>query len=169
MRAVYPGSFNPPTVGHVAIVEAALSAHHLTQLDVVVSRRALAKDVVDHPTLDERVDVIETSFSHLAVVSVLVTELQLIADIAEPYDMVIMGADKWAQINDVGFYDSLEHQAECLQRLPQLAIASRGDQHVPPNARLVVPEPIDEVSSTGARGGNVLWMTPAAQASQYWH
>ena len=169
MRAVYPGSFNPPTIGHLAIVEAALSAHPLTQLDLVVSRRALAKDVIDHPTLEERVDVIKASISHLAVVTVQVTDLQLIADIAESYDMVIMGADKWVQINDLAFYDSPEHQIECLQRLPQLAIASRGDQDVPADARLVVPEPIDEVSSTGARGGNVLWMTSAAQASHYWH
>ena len=36
-RGVYPGSFNPPTVGHVAIVEAAIRLHDLDRIDLVVS------------------------------------------------------------------------------------------------------------------------------------
>lgn len=169
MRAVYPGSFNPPTIGHVAIVEAALGSHALSQIDLMISRRALAKDVVDHPSLDHRVDVVRASFSHLPEVDVRTTDLQLIADIAESYDLVIMGADKWAQINDITFYDSSDHRANCLQRLPKLAIASRGDQPVPPDARLIVPDHIAPVSSTAARGGHLPWMTKAAQAAGYWH
>ena len=34
----------------------------------------------------------------------LVTDLQLVSDIAEPYDVVIVGADKWAQLHDPVFY-----------------------------------------------------------------
>ena len=34
----------------------------------------------------------------------LETRKQLIADIAEGYDLVILGADKWAQLHDQSFY-----------------------------------------------------------------
>ena len=34
---------------------------------------------------------------------VLTTEKQLIVDIAQGYDIVIMGADKWHQVNDAAY------------------------------------------------------------------
>ena len=163
MRGVYPGSFNPPTVGHLAIIEAAIEQHALASLDLVVSRRALVKGIVDRPTLADRVAVLRESVSHFDIVRVVVTDLQLIADIAEGYDVVVMGADKWHQVNDVDFSESPRHRRECLARLPRLSIAARGDDPVPDEARLNLPDHIGEVSSSGARSGTLEWMTPAAR------
>lgn len=168
MRGVYPGTFNPPTIGHLAICEAAIDRHDLVGLDLVVSRRPLAKDNAERPTLDERISVIQASVAHLDVVRVVVTELRLIADIAAGYDVVVMGADKWRQINDPVFYDSETHRDEAIGSLPTLAVATRGGDPVPTEHRLVVPDHIDQVSSTAARTGRTEWMTAEAVASGHW-
>ena len=168
MRGVYPGTFNPPTIGHLAICEAAIDHHDLVGLDLVVSRRPLAKDSVERPSLDQRIEVIEASVAHLDVVRVVVTELRLIADIAAGYDVVVMGADKWHQINDPVFYDSESHRDQAIDGLPTLAVATRGRDPVPTEHRLVVPDHIDDVSSTAARTGRTEWMTAEAIASGHW-
>jgi cytidyltransferase-like protein len=163
MRGVYPGSFNPPTIGHVEIMRAAIEHFSLGSLDLVVSARALGKENVETPSMEDRVEVLRSSVAHLEVVEVVITDLQLIADIAEGYDVVVMGADKWSQVNDPGFYESAEHLLRSLRRLPRLAIAARGDVEVPEHARLPISEEIDHVSSTGARAGSLEWMTPEAR------
>lgn len=168
MRGVYPGTFNPPTIGHLAICEAAIAHHELIELDLVVSQRPLAKEVVERPSLDQRIEVIEASVAHLGVVRVVVTELRLIADIAAGYDVVVMGADKWHQMNDPVFYESHTHRDQAIASLPRLAVATRGAAPVPPQHRLVVPDHIDEVSSTAARSGRADWMTAEAVASGHW-
>ncbi|MEM7288444.1 MAG: hypothetical protein AAF480_19030 [Actinomycetota bacterium] len=168
MRGVYPGTSNPPTIGHLAICEAAIEHHGLTGLDLVVSRNPLAKAVVERPTLDERVDVIEASTAHLEIVRVVVTELRLIAEIAAGYDVVVMGADKWHQVNDPVFYESEDHRDSAIDSLPTIAVARRGQDPVPPDLRLEVPGHIDEVSSTGARTGRSDWMTAEAIAAGHW-
>ena len=43
-RGVYPGSFDPPTIAHVAIAEAALLQAGLDRLDFAISRIALGKE-----------------------------------------------------------------------------------------------------------------------------
>ena len=162
-RGVYPGSFNPPTVGHVAIVEAAIRLHDLDRIDLVVSEVALAKPLIEKPSLEERLQVISASFADFPEVNVLQTSLQLIADIARGYDVVVMGADKWGQINDLKFYDSEAHMHESLSSLPTLAVAPRNGEKVHESIRLDVPEMIDEISSSLARRTNFEWMTKAAQ------
>lgn len=168
MRGVYPGTFNPPTVGHLAICEAAITRHGLTGLDLVVSRKPLAKNVSERPTLDERISVIEASTAHLSIVRVVVTELRLIAEIAAGYDVVVMGADKWHQVNDPVFYDSEGHRDEAIDSLPTIAVATRGADPVPTELQLTVPDHIDEISSTAARTARPDWMTPEAKASGHW-
>ena len=168
MRGVYPGTFNPPTIGHLAICEAAIEHHDLTGLDLVVSRDPLAKDVTHAPSLAERIEVIEASITHLAIVRVVVTELRLIADIASGYDVVVMGADKWHQINDPVFYESESHRDVAIASLPTVAVATRGTDPVPEHLRLVVPDHIDDVSSTAARAHRPDWMTAEAIASGHW-
>ena len=162
-KGVYPGSFNPPTVGHVAIVEAAIRLHQLDSIDLVISEVALAKPLIERPSLEERLQVITASYTDIPEVNVLRTSLQLIADIAQGYDVVVMGADKWAQINDVKFYDSEAHMQESLASLPTLAVAPRSGEKVHESIRLDVPETIAEVSSSSARRTNFEWMTKPAQ------
>lgn len=160
---VYPGTFNPPTIGHLAIIEAVLDAHEPSRLDLVVSRQPLGKSQVDYPTLGHRLEILTASIAHLKVVQVRVSSLRLIADIAEGYDLVVMGADKWAQINDVAFYADEAARDSAVAALPTLAIVARGNDSVPDGSALEVGRDISRVSSSAARLGQAGLMTPEAR------
>lgn len=163
-RGVYPGSFNPPTIGHLAIMEAAIAQRDLNRLDLVISRIALGKEAVSRPTLDERVAVLRASVSHLEIVHVELTDHQLLADIAQDADVLVMGADKWTQVNDPVFYaDSPAARDDALARLPELAIVPRGADPVPQDHVLDVPEWVGVVSSTAAREVTPALMTAPAR------
>lgn len=162
---VYPGSFNPPTIAHLAIAEAARHQRRLDRVWFVLSRRTLAKEDVDHPHFDHRVEVLTASVAHLPWLDVSVTDAQLLVDIADGHDVLILGADKWEQINDPVWYDdSPEARDAAIERLPELAIAPRPPINVPDAHRLDVAEVFGSVSSTQARNGALDLMTDAARA-----
>ena len=100
-RGAYPGSFNPPTTAHLAIAAAAVDHGSLERVDFILSRVALGKERVDRPLLEHRVAVLRDSVASVAWAEVVMTDRQLLADIAEGYDVLIMGADKWVQIHEV--------------------------------------------------------------------
>ena len=104
MIGCYPGSFNPPTVAHLAIAQAAVAAGGLTRLDLVISRVALGKEDLAVSTLAERIEVLEAVASTRPWLGIAITDAQLITDIARAYDAVVMGADKWRQVNDPAWY-----------------------------------------------------------------
>lgn len=160
---VYPGSFNPPTGAHVEIALAARGRHGLDRIDFAVSTTALGKDDVAIPHFEHRVEVIRAVAADHEGLGVLVTELQLVADIAAGYDVVVMGADKWAQVNDPAWYDTTDARDEALGRLPTLALAPRPPHEIPDEHRLPVHRDLLEVSSTGVRAGRVEWMAEAAR------
>jgi nicotinic acid mononucleotide adenylyltransferase len=56
-RGAYPGTFDPPTVAHLAIAEAARSQCGLDRVDFIVNRSPLGK--VDTRPLDARVAMLE--------------------------------------------------------------------------------------------------------------
>ena len=90
-----------------------------------------------------------------------VTDDQLLADIAQGYDVLIVGADKWHQLHDPGFYGgSAEAIREALARLPTLAVAPRAGVELPSAIDVVVLD-LDEshrsVSSTAVRNGRDEW------------
>lgn len=161
---VYPGSFNPPTTAHLAIAEAARDQHRLDRVVLSVSRSALAKEDVDHPRFDHRIEVLEASVAGTDWLSIRVTEHQLLADVAEGFDVLIVGADKWWQIQDPGWYgDDLAARDEAMARLPSLAIVARDGLEIPDEHRLTVTGGRTEgISSTLARDGAVELMTMAA-------
>src|SRR5689334_4417189 len=105
---IYPGSFNPLTVAHLGIAEAALRARRLDRVDLAVSRRALNKEHVDRPRFEDRLAVLHHAAGTRSWLGVVVTEAQLLVDIAEGYDVLVMGADKWAQVNDTQYYGNSE-------------------------------------------------------------
>ena len=163
-RGVYPGSFNPPTIGHMVIVAAAMRQRGLSHVDLVISRSPLGKDAVHVPTIDERLEVIRSTTAEITGVAVQLTEHKLIADIAEGYDVVIMGADKWTQVNDPDFYGgSLHARDHAVARLPELALAPRPGHQIPAEAALDLPSWVGFVSSTDARNGARALMTAAAR------
>ncbi|MFN8053142.1 MAG: hypothetical protein U0Q22_16975 [Acidimicrobiales bacterium] len=165
----FPGTFNPPTVAHLAIAEAVVERHGLTRLDLVVSRVPLGKDVVERPTLDERIGVLDTIAVRLGWLGVVVSDDRLIADLAAGYDVVVVGADKWAQIHDVAFYDgSADARDAAVARLPTVAVVPRDGFDAPPHLVLDVDASHRTVSSTAARAGRHELMAPEAAASGLW-
>lgn len=164
-RGVYPGSFNPPTVAHLEIADAARHQHHLDVVVLCVSRVALAKEHVTRPRLQDRLAVLRADAAAHEWLEVAVTDHQLLADIARGYDVIIMGADKWAQIHELDFYGGdVARRDRAIAALPEPAIAPRPPFEVPVAHLLVVPDGVWEVSSTRVRAGARAWMTPAARA-----
>ena len=62
-RGVYPGSFNPLTVAHLAIADAAFHTARLERLDLAISRAALGKDDIAS-SRGARLDAIARATTH---------------------------------------------------------------------------------------------------------
>lgn len=161
----YPGSFDPPTHAHVAVAEAARRRHRLDRVDLVVSRVALVKGVVVSPSLDDRLAVLEALARRLGWLGVVCSDAQLIVDLAVGYDVVIVGADKWAQVTSPLFYGSdPTRRDEAIARLPEVAVAPRPPWPVPAALRLDVAGEHGTTSSSRARAGEPELMVPEARA-----
>jgi nicotinic acid mononucleotide adenylyltransferase len=148
------------TVAHLAIADAARTQCRLDRLDLAVSRVALVKEEGHHHSLEDRVAALEALRRGRPWLGVTVTDKQLLADIAEGYDVVVMGADKWAQIHDPAFYGGAETaRDEALARLPEVVVARRPPAPVPDKGAVVLHLPADlsEVSSTAVRDGRSEW------------
>jgi hypothetical protein len=164
-RGAYPGSFNPPTLAHLAIVDAAREAHRLDHVDLIVSRVALGKPDPPGPPLEERIDLLEAMSRRVGGMGVVLTDAQLIAELADGYDVVVVGADKWHQINDPAFYgDSIEARDAAVASLPTIAVVPRPPWPVPPALELPIQPSWFTASSTAARAGAIDLMAPEAAA-----
>lgn len=156
---VFPGTFNPVTVGHLAVADAARHRHRLERLDLVLSTVPLVKAGSDDlAPLAERVATVRAAVADRPWIGVRTTDDQLLVDIARGYDVVVMGADKWVQVNDPAFYggDPVARDA-AVAALPTLAIAPRGGMVVPAGMALEVPAWAGEVSATAVRNGRTEW------------
>lgn len=162
---VYPGSFNPPTTAHLAIAGAARAQRKLDKVVLIHSRRLLGKGDVERPVFRHRRQVLEAVAADLPWLEARVTDRQLLVDIAEGYDVVIMGADKWIQIQDPAWYNGdLATRDAAMARLPEPAVAPRPPLPVPADHRLeLAAEIVEGVSSTEARAGRIELMAPAAR------
>ena len=83
---------------------------------------------------------------------VVVTDAQLIADIAAGYDAVVMGADKWAQVRDPAWYG--DDPARATPRSHAFRASSsrpRPGFTVVGAEALELPPELGHVSSTAAR------------------
>ncbi|OWY62687.1 hypothetical protein B7486_57075 [cyanobacterium TDX16] len=161
-RAAFPGSFDPLTLAHLGIAEVARDRYELDHVDLVISRVALAKEDRAGERLAERIEAIERARRRRRWLGLLVTELQLVSDIAEGYDLVIVGADKWAQLHDPSFHGSAAEHAAALAKLPMPAVVPRPPHEVPDEHRFDVPEHLTLMSSTAVREGRTEWMAPEA-------
>ena len=158
---MYPGSFDPPTIAHLAIAVATLEQCRCDSLTFVLSRAALGKE--------DRSDTIEARALLLRTLvddrhfDVEVTSTRYIAEIAQGYDVVVVGADKWAQVLDPAWYGDEATRDAAVASLPHVALVPR-----PPHAPLVAPptamtvldlgDPmLAEVSSTAVRSGRAEW------------
>ena len=162
MRGVFPGSFDPLTVAHLAVADAAVRRFDLDRLDLVISRLALAKDHGGHAPVEERAAAIAAAARDgRPWLHATVTDKRLIADIAEGYDVCVLGSDKWHQIWDPAFYsDSVAERDAALARLPTLAVATRDGTPLPLDADVVLLDVAPEhggVSATAVREGRDDW------------
>ena len=149
----YPGSFNPPTVAHLAVAEAAVEQARLDRLDLVVSRVALGKEDLSVPTVADRIVVLEDVASTRPWLGVAVTDAQLLVDVAAGYDVLVLGADKWAQVLDPDWYGSVTARDDALARLPRVLVAPRGGDAPSGVELLRVADHHAHVSATAARAG----------------
>lgn len=162
---VYPGTFNPLTVAHLAIAEAAVLARGLDRIDLALSRAPINKEHVDRPLFTHRVDVLERAAAARDWLGVIITEARLLVDIAAGYDVLVMGADKWHQVNDVQYYGhSIAARDDAVARLPEIAVAPRPPFPVPARWALEVGVHLAEVSSSDVRDGRHEWMAAEAAA-----
>jgi hypothetical protein len=165
---VYPGSFNPPTLAHLAVACAAIRAADLDRVVLSVSEVPLGKDEVTVPTLDDRIAVLEAVAAARPWLGVQRTRHRLLADIAEGYDALVVGADKWGQLLDPAWYgDSIVERDRNLARLPTVLVVPRPPYPAPDGddprwIRIEIDERLAAVSSTAVRAGHGEWMAPEA-------
>jgi hypothetical protein len=168
----YPGSFNPPTLAHLAVAEAAARQGGLARVDLVLSRVALGKEALVEPTVDQRRAVLEAVAASRPWLGVAVTDARLIAEVAAGYDAVVMGADKWAQVLDPAWYEgSAAARDAAVAALPRVLVAPRGGM-VPDGVELLaVPDDLRHVSASAVRAAGAAadrWLVPEARAFRYW-
>ncbi|MDP7068303.1 MAG: hypothetical protein QF637_11830 [Acidimicrobiales bacterium] len=162
--AAYPGSFNPPTIAHLEISESTRTHFSIDTVVWVVSRVALAKEEVVRPLFEHRIAVLEKVAEDFEWLEIQVTDNQLLADIAVGYDLLVMGADKWQQIQDPVFYKNDPVLRDLvLSSLPKVAVAPREPFEAPPELELPIPSTLHNVSSSQARSGSTSLMLQAAQ------
>src|SRR4051812_26589850 len=128
----------------------------------MVSRVALAKEDVSRPRLEDRLAVLETVAAARPWLGVRVTEARLLVEIAAGYDVLVVGADKWAQLHDPAWYGSEEARDAALAGLCRVAVVPRPPHAAPVDDVLAVPGLPEGVSSTAVRTGRTEWMAQEA-------
>lgn len=150
------------------MAEAAWRDHGLARVDLIVSRVALGKRDQQIPRLEDRLSVLDAIAATRPWLRWQVTDAQLLVDVSAGYDVLIVGADKWAQLIDPGWYGgSVAARDDALARLPRVLVAPRPPHPVPDGGAvqlLLVAEDHHPVSSTGVRAGRSEWMAPEAAA-----
>lgn len=160
MRGAYPGTFDPPTVAHLAIAEAARRQCALDRVDLVLNASPIGKDGAR--PVERRRAMLDAVADTRPWLGVVVTEHTLVADIAHGYDVLVLGADKWAQVVNARYYGSTGARDEAVARLPRLAVAPRRGFAVPDGC-VVLDVDFPDVSSTAARRGRVDLVLPEAR------
>src|SRR5262245_35837815 len=168
----YPGSFNPPTIAHLAVAEAARRHAGLDRVDLVLSVAALGKSSTDGPPVDQRRSVLQAVARSRPWLGGVVTDARLIADIAAGYDAVALRARKVAHVLDPARYVlPLSARADALPRLPRVLVAPRSGDHPDGVELLDVPTALHTVSASAVRAGHpdaASWALPEAAASGLW-
>lgn len=163
---VYPGSFDPLTIAHLAVADAAVHHLGLDRLDLAISRSALGKEHLDADSIPRRVAGIRAAAGERPWLTVVVVEARLIVEVAADYDAVVMGADKWAQVTDPTWYGGdPERRDAAVAALPRVAVAPRVGHDVPDDLRLPVPAGFEDVSAAAVRAGRLEWaaLIPSAE------
>lgn len=167
--AAYPGTFDPPTLAHLAIAGAAHRQAGMHRVELLVSRAPLAK--APHvPSFEDRITVLEEVAAARDWLDVRVSDKRLIAELCRGYDAVVMGTDKWLQVLDPAWYGGSEERRDrAVSALPTVLLAVRAGVEVPgdlpPTVSVLDIHPDHAaVSSSLVRAGRLEWMLPEAAA-----
>jgi hypothetical protein len=126
--------------------------------------------------LEDRLAVLERIAATRPWLHVRTTDAQLLADVADGYDVLIVGSDKWAQLVDPIWYGGSETARDvALRRIRRVVVAPRGTHAVSsggPSGPAVTDYEVLElaevhldISATAARAGRIDWM--AAEAAEF--
>jgi hypothetical protein len=165
VTAAFPGTFNPPTIAHLAVAVAARSQYGIDRVDFILSTDPLGKDGRSAPPVHDRAAILRRVADRYPWLDARVTSSRLLADVAAGYDYLIVGADKWAQVIDPVWYGGSETDRDkALGRLPTVLVAPRPPFPLPTGVAVVEMEGDHApVSSTAVRGGRHDWMLPEAR------
>jgi hypothetical protein len=150
-----------------------MRAHRLDVVVFSISTDPLGKNRYGQSPLEDRVAVLEVEASRCSWLDVQVTEAQLLVDIADGFEVLVLGADKWSQIQDPVFYGGdIAARDAALAGLPTLAVAPRPPHDAPSELLLEIDPNLGVVSSTSVRHGRSEHMSPAghqhAEATGLW-
>lgn len=143
---VFPGSFNPPTTAHLAMLEQAgqlartriitETEDHPVCLYAGISKRITDKESVERPTLLDRIVLIdEVLWHHLPQAGVMLFNRGLYVEQAEGVRSAfpavrrvffLVGFDKIVQIFDPRYYEDRDVALRALFRLAEIIVAPRG-------------------------------------------
>ena len=180
---VFPGSFNPPTNAHIALLQQARVFAHSYEpayLYAAISKRTVDKETVERPTWLDRIDLLNTVLhTYLHNTGIILFNRGLYVEQGQALRasfpsiqriFFLLGFDKVVQIFDPHYYKDRDMSLVALFNLAELLVAPRGDDgeqelqtllHRPENehfAHYVHPLPFDakyrHMSSTLIRQGN---------------
>ncbi len=150
-----PGAFNPPTIAHLALAEAALQASESNALYFVVSTATINKEHMERAALLDRLLLLELLAQRLGFLGVLVTNRGLYVEQAEAaYSLFgtnlgaravrgsrelrfVIGFDKIVQIFDPRYYTDREAALQRLFTLAHLLVAPRASHEASDVATLM--------------------------------
>jgi nicotinic acid mononucleotide adenylyltransferase len=154
---VFPGSFNPPTKAHLALLKQAqrfAREHEPMYLYAATSKHTVDKETVERPLLVDRIHLLEVVLKRrLPHAGIMLFNRGLYVEEAEAIRnsfpkvkriLFLVGFDKIVQILDPRYYENRDAALTELFKLAELLVAPRGDAgehelaellHQPQNAR----------------------------------
>lgn len=136
---VFPGSFNPPTTAHLALLKQAhlyARGHEPLNLYTAFSKQTVDKESVERPLLLDRIMLLHTLLKHrLPQTGIMLFNRGLYVEQAEAIHasflgvkriLFLIGFDKIVQILDPHYYENRNKASRELFNLAELLVAPRG-------------------------------------------
>ena len=137
---VFPGSFNPPTKAHLALLKQAqrfAHEHEPMYLYAATSKHTVDKETVERPLLVDRLHLLEVVLKRrLPHAGIMLFNRGLYVEEAEAIRnsfpkvkriLFLIGFDKIVQIFDPRYYENRDAALAELFKLAELLVAPRGD------------------------------------------
>ncbi|WP_172631921.1 hypothetical protein [Dictyobacter arantiisoli] len=137
---VFTGSFNPPTVAHIALLKQAqhyIQARHGMHLYAAFSKRTVDKEGVERPLILDRITLLQSILhKRMPRTGILLFNRGLYVEQAQAIRrtfprvkrvLFLMGFDKIVQIFDPHYYADRDAALEALFAQAELLVAPRGN------------------------------------------